>query len=87
MRPSHSLAGFWLDDSEEKLRRKAYANVVLCMFFLEAFPLSFNQKPANMRVARTHDGPLYAVTHRLCVMCVDARRYGCTAEILAYTTH
>jgi len=26
-------------------------------------------------------------THRPCVMCVDARRYGCTAEMLAYTTH
>ena len=26
-------------------------------------------------------------THRPCVICVDARRYGCTAEMLAYTTH
>ena len=45
--------------------------------------LSSNQKPANEWLGRM----IVLCTHRPCVMCVDARRYGCTAEMLAYTTH
>ena len=66
---------------------KTYTTRRLSKLFLEAFPLfhlTKNQPTCEwlgrMMVLRTD-------THRPCVMCVDARRYGCTAEMLAYTTH
>ena len=63
-----------------------YTTRRLPKLFFEAFSLfhlTKNQPTCEwlgrMMVLRTDTRP--------CVMCVDARRYGCTAEMLAYTTH
>ena len=64
---------------------KTYTTRRLPKLFFEAFPHCHPTR--NQPTCEWLGRMIVLCTHRPCVMCVDARRYGCTAEMLAYTTH